>query len=103
MALVNAILAQAPTDVFTCANAGGSAVVTIVITNGDSAAMQADVHACPGGETNSIDNLIFSKSIPPGDSFVFSEKLILANTDIIKVLIGDSSSDVSCTISYLDL
>ena len=103
MSLANATLATSPTSVFTCANAGGSAVVTIMLTNTDSVARTVDVHACPAAEANAAENLIFSREIPAGDTFVFSDKILLANTDDIKMLTTATATDVVATVSYLDL
>lgn len=62
-----------------------------------------DVHACPSAEANAVENLLFSIDIPSEDTYVFNDKLILANGDDIKALLGSSLTDVACTISYLDL
>jgi len=103
MSLANAILGTAPTSVFTSANANGSAITAIIFTNMDASARQVDLHACPAGEANAVENLILSVNIPSEESYVFSDKLILGNTDDIKALIDAASSDVACTVSYLDL
>ena len=108
MSLANATLSTSPISVFTCVNAGGSAVVSIMITNTDSVSRTVDVHACPAAvasaaEANAAENLIFSKEIPAGDTFVFSEKILLGNNDDLKMLTTATATDVVATVSYLDL
>lgn len=102
MALANTTCSDSATTVFLCANAGGSAVVTITFQNDDVATRTATIHACPSAEAASAENRVLNVDIPSGDSFVFDAKLILANGDDIKVS-ADAASVVGCTVSYLDL
>ena len=102
MALVNTTLSASATTVFTCSNAGGSAVVTVTFQNDDVATRTATLHACPAAEASSAENRLFNVDIPSGDSYVFDSKILLANGDDLKVS-SDAASVVGCTVSYLDL
>ena len=102
MALANTTLTDSATTVFTCSNAGGSAVVAVTFQNDDASARFATLHACPSAEAASAENRLFNVSIPVGDSYVFDSKIILANGDDLKVS-SDAASVVGCTVSYLDL
>ena len=102
MALANTTCSDSATTVFTCSNAGGSAVVLVVFQNDDTAARYATLHACPSAEAATAENRLFNVTIPAEDSYAFSEKIILANGDDLKVS-AEVASVVGCTVSYLDL
>jgi len=103
MALVNTTCSDSSTTVFTCSNAGGTAVKMISFQNDDASARLATIHLCPAGEPATAENRILNTpSIPSGDSYIFDTTIILANTDEIKVS-ADAASVVGCTVSYLDL
>jgi len=103
MALANATLGTTNTTIFTCANAGGSAVVALVFTNTDSSARTITVYARPAAKAAATENTILSAlSIGAGETYVFSDKILLANTDVISGL-ASSAAVVVCTASYLNL
>jgi hypothetical protein len=103
MSLANATLSNSSAVVFTCANAGGTAIVTMVFTNGDSSARTITVHACPAGEGEVPENMILKTfSIEAGGTYVWNDKLLLANTDTIEAF-ASTASVVTLTISYLNL
>ena len=103
MSLANGTLGATDTTLFTCANAGGSAVVAIVFTNTDSVARTVTVNARPAGEAVAAENRILSAfSIDPGETYVFNDKLLLANTDVISGL-ASTAAVVVATVSYLNL
>lgn len=102
MALANATLTGSAATIFTCSNAGGSAVVTMVLKNHDASARTVTVHACPADEAAADENMLLEVSVPAGDSYVFDSKVLLANTDTIKAF-ASVTSVMSATVSYLDL
>ena len=102
MAIANATLTDSAADIFTCSNAGGSAVVAIIFHNTDSSAQTVTLHVCPGNEAQANENKILAVSVPAGESYVVNDKLLLSNTDTLTALAG-TTSVVSATISYLDL
>lgn len=108
MALVNASLTTTAADVFTCSNAGGSAITGLVFYNSDSIAHTVQFYACPANEAQVVENQLFNVSIPAGESFApdfAGGKLILANTDTLTAKTGEanSSTAVAVTVSYLNL
>jgi hypothetical protein len=103
MALANTTLGATDTTIFTCANANGSAVVALVFTNTDSVARTITVYARPSAEAAADENAILKAfSINAGETYVFNDKLLLANTDVISGL-ASSASVVVVTASYINL
>ena len=103
MALANATLTASSAAVFTCSNAGGTAIVSMVFTNTDTSDRTITVHACPSGEGEVTENKILHQlSIPAGETYIWDTKLILANNDVIEAF-ASVTSVVAVTISYLDL
>ena len=105
MALANATLTDSAATVFTANSAKTfltASVGLIVCKNHDSSARTITVHACPAGEAAADENMLFEVSVPAGDTYTFSEKLLLANTDVIKAF-ASVTSVCSVTVSYLDI
>ena len=104
MALANATLTNASAVVFTCANAGGSALTSIYLKNHTANSETVTLHACPAGEAEADENMLMEVEVPANDTYVvpLNGKLILANTDTIEMF-ADTASAVTTTISYLDL
>jgi len=102
MALTNATISDTATTILDVDNSGGAALVTIILLNTDSSARSVTVHARPGGEAVANENTIFTVSIPAGESYVFNDKLLLSDNDIISAL-ADTASVVVATASYINL
>jgi hypothetical protein len=102
MSLVNATLTDSAASVFTCANVKGTAVVTMFLKNHDTSARVVTVHACPADEAAADENMLLEVSIPANDTYVITDKVLLANTDTIKAL-ASVTSVCSMTVSYMDL
>jgi len=106
MSLANASLSTSDTDVFTCSNAGGSAITSIVFFNSDTVTHNVNLHACPAGEAHVVENQLIKVAIPAGESYTPDlGKLILADTDVLTALNDEANTTtaVGCTVSYLDL
>jgi len=105
MALANASLTTSAQDIFTCANAGGTAVTGVVFYNSDTVAHNVNLHACPANEAQAVENQLVKVNIPAGESYVFNDKILLANTDTITALNDEANTTtaVGCTVTYLDL
>ena len=103
MSLVNATLTDTSAAVFTCSNAGGTAVTSIWLKNHSASAVVTTIHACPAGEAESDENMLVEVSVPANDTYVLdTEKLILADTDVIEMFCATTTA-ISTTVSYLDL
>jgi len=106
MSLVNASLTTSAQDIFTCSNADGSAITSIVFYNSDTVTHNVNLHACPANEAQVVENQLIKVAIPAGESYSPDlGKLILANTDTLTALNDEAntSTAVGCTVSYLDL
>ena len=102
MSLANVTLGATETTILTCANAGGSAVKALFITNTDSVARDVTLHVCPAGEAAADENLIMdAESVPAGDT-IKVEGLLLANADVVSGL-ASAGAVVVVSASYLDL
>ena len=99
MALGNVVIGTSDTAILTCANAGGTAVVALNFYNPHTADVTLTVYATPTGGTKRI---LFQKVIPTLDSFVFNDKLLLANGDVVG---ASASTDavILATSSYMNL
>jgi hypothetical protein len=102
MSLANVTLADSETTLFTCANAGGTAIKAIFITNTDSSARTVTVHVCPEGEAASDENMIMDAESIPANETIKIEGLLLANTDVVSGF-ASVASVVTASASYLDL
>ena len=105
MSLANISLTTSAQDVFTCANAGGSAITSVVFYNSDTVTHNVSLHACPANEAQTVENQLIKVAIPAGESYLFSAKIILANTDTLTALNAEANTTtaVGCTVSYLNL
>jgi hypothetical protein len=104
MSLANATISNSSaTPLFTCANAGGTAVTAIALTNYSAATATVTLYACPAGETAADENAILhTLSLDAKETYVFEGKLILANTDVLSAQASAATSIVA-TVSYLNL
>jgi len=103
MALTNATLTASSAVVFTCSNAGGSALTSIWLKNHSGSAVTVTVYACPDGDAQVPQNMLIEVEIPANDTYTIdAEKLILANTDTLEMF-ASTTSVITTTISYLDL
>lgn len=104
MSLVNATITNSETAILTCANAGGSAVVALMLTNTDASARTVTVHARPAGEAAADENaILYATSIPAGETLTINDKLLLSNTDVLSAVDSASGSKVVATASYMNL
>ena len=110
MAIANAtILDTVPgtteTTLFTAA--ADVAVTVIYLCNNDTITRTLDIHVKPAGEALALENKVYSAiQIPADDTFVIdTEKLILANTDEITAVPGesDTTNAVTATISTIGI
>jgi hypothetical protein len=103
MSLANQTLGATDTTIFTCANASGSAVVGLIFCNTGASERTITVNARPAGEAVAAENRILSAlAIPAGETYVFSDKLLLANTDVVSGL-ASVAAEVVVTVSYMNL
>lgn len=105
MALANATLTASDAVIFTAnsANAFSTASVgAVIFKNHDASARTVTLHARPSAEAVADENMLLEISIPAGESYTFSEKLLLSNTDVLSAF-ADTTSVVAVTISYLNI
>jgi hypothetical protein len=104
MALTNNLLYNNGSDIFTCNNAGGAAIGSVIAYNSDTVARDFTLHAVPSGYGASTGNTLLKVSIPAGDSYVFDTKMLLANTEKLHASTDNgTATKVYATVSYLDL
>ena len=106
MALINGTLTDSSAVVFTCSNAGGSALTSIWLKNHSGSAVTVTIYAIPAADVagGQLDkHMLIEVEIPANDTYTIdAEKLILANNDVLEMFAG-TTSVVTTTISYLDL
>ena len=102
MALANATVGATDTTIHTSANADGTGVVLIALYNSDSVSRQVTCNVRPAGEAVALENTLFKVDIPSDETFTFTDKIILSDTDVISAK-ADVGSVVAATASYLDL
>lgn len=119
MAVVNAVIKNTPTDGILVPASKSYAVTNILVCNNGTATASFDMHILPSS-TPTIDNyltrVINNLELPAGETFSFdSEKIILEAGDRIifeadpattvpaRVLVDPTYTDLSVTISYLEV
>jgi hypothetical protein len=110
MAILNAAVQTTDTTILTVPAGKKYAITTILVCNvavddgtgtNDS---KFDMHVIPDGQTKANQNLILNDlSVSAADTFTFNvERLILEENDRV-VLVGQSPTNLSATISYLEV
>lgn len=112
MAIANALIAATDTTVITVPSEKRYAITTIMVCNTytpenfdtDEGLTIFDMHIIPDGDAKSdINKVVNSLRMPAGETFVFdSEKIILEAGDSV-VLVGESPTNLSVTLSYLEV
>jgi len=102
MPIANATLTGSAATVLTSSSAAGTSVFAVNCKNHDTSARVITLHACPVDEAAADENMIFEVSVPAGDTYVYESKILLSNTDTLKMF-ADTTSVTTTTISYLDL
>lgn len=110
MAIVNAAILTTDTTLLTVPSGKKFALTTLLVCNtglddgtgGNDT--KVDVHIIPDGSVKSTDNLILNDlQIGAADTFTFSaERLILEAGDRV-MLIGQAPTNLSATLSYLEV
>lgn len=110
MAILNAAIQTTDTIILTVPAGKKYAITTLLVCNtgtddgtgvNDS---QFDMHVVPDGQTKSNTNLVLNNlGVSASDTFTFNvERLILEENDRV-VLVGQSPTNLSATISYLEV
>jgi hypothetical protein len=110
MAILNAAIQTTDTTILTVPAGKKYAITTILVCNiatddgtgtNDS---RFDMHVIPDGQTKADQNLILNDlNVSAADTFTFNvERLILEENDRV-VLVGQSPTNLSATISYLEV
>ena len=110
MAIVNAAILATDTTLLTVPAQQKFALTTLLICNTGlndgtgSNDTKVDVHIIPNGAVKTTDNLILNDlEIGAADTFTFSaERLILEAGDRV-MLIGAAPTNLSATLSYLEV
>ena len=105
MAAGNQTLTNTSAAFFTCSNAGGSAITSLVFKNHDTVPRTVTFYVCPLGEPEGDENMMYEVEIPAGDSYVHpcsDSKIIMADTDTLEAF-ASVTSVVTVSYSYLDL
>lgn len=102
--IVNATITNSETTLLTCSNVAGSAVVAVMLTNTDASARTVTVHARPAGEAAADENaILYQTSIPPGETHTITDKILMANTDVLSAIDSASGSKVTASVIYTNL
>lgn len=110
MAIQNANIQTVDTEILLVPGGKKYAITTILVCNNaaddgtgtnDS---KFDMHVIPSGESKTTSNLVINDlSVAAADTFTFAmERLILEAGDRV-VLVGQSPTNLSATISYLEV
>ena len=110
MAILNAAVQTTDTTILTVPAGKKYAITTLLVCNvgiddgtgtNDSV---FDMHVIPDGQTKADRNLVLNNlSVSAADTFTFNvERLILEENDRV-VLVGQSPTNLSATISYLEV
>lgn len=110
MAIANAALLTTDTTLLTVPSGKKYAVTTILVCNtatddgtgtNDSS---FDMHVIPDGQSKSDTNLVLNNlEVSAADTFTFNvERIILEQNDRV-VLVGQTPTNLSATISYLEV
>jgi len=110
MAVANAAVQTTDTTILTVPSGKKYAITTILVCNtatddgtgtNDSS---FDMHVIPDGQTKSNTNIVLNNlEISASDTFTFNvERIILEENDKV-VLVGQTPTNLSATISYLEV
>lgn len=112
MAIVNAAIASIDTTVLTVPAGKQYAITTIMVCNTwtpnpldeDDGKTNFDMHLIPSGDAkSSVNQVINELELPAGETFTFdTEKVVLGEGDSVLV-VGDSPTNLSITVSYLEV
>lgn len=110
MAILNAAIQTTDTTILTVPAGKKYAITTLLICNigtddgTGSNDTSFDMHVIPDGQTKSNTNLVLKTlTVSAADTFTFNvERLILEENDRV-VLVGQSPTNLSATISYLEV
>jgi hypothetical protein len=110
MAILNAAVATTDTTLLTVPASKKYAITTILVCNtatDDGTGVNDtsfDMHVIPNGQSKSNTNIVLNNlTVTAADTFTFNvERLILEENDRI-VLVGQSPTNLSATISYLEV
>lgn len=81
----------------------GTAITSIVFHNFSGAAQTITVHVVPNAGSEANNNKIIDVlSIDPNDSFIYDDKIILADGETVRAL-ASADTSISATINDLDL
>jgi hypothetical protein len=110
MAILNAAIQTTDTTILTVPAGLKYAITTLLVCNiatddGTGTNNSSfDMHVIPDGQTKSNTNLVLNNlEVSAADTFTFNvERLILEENDRV-VLVGQSPTNLSATISYLEV
>lgn len=110
MAILNAAIQTTDTTILTVPAGKKYAITTLLVCNTatddgtGSNDSSFDMHVIPDGQTKSDTNLVLNNlEVSAADTFTFNvERLILEENDRV-VLVGQSPTNLSATISYLEV
>jgi hypothetical protein len=110
MAISNAAVATTDTTILTVPSGKKYAITTLLVCNtatDDGTGVNDtsfDMHVIPSGQSKSTSNLVLNDlEVTASDTFTFNvERLILEQDDRV-VLVGRSPTNLSATISYLEV
>jgi hypothetical protein len=110
MAISNAAIATTDTTILTVPSGKKYAITTLLVCNtgiDDGTGVNDtvfDMHVIPNGQTKTDVNLVLNNlAVSAADTFTFNvERLILEENDRV-VLVGQSPTNLSATISYLEV
>lgn len=111
MAITNAQLTTTQLDLITVPADKSYAITNILVCNNHASDTAAfDMHLIPNGSplNNAVTRVISNLSLPAGETFTFdSERVVLETGDKVSFTadpdIGSSNTNLSCTISYLEV
>jgi hypothetical protein len=110
MAIANVAVLTTDSTILTVPSAKKYAITTILVCNtatDDGTGVNDtsfDMHVIPSGQSKSNTNIVLNNlEVTAGDTFTFNvERLILEENDTV-VLVGQSPTNLSATISYLEV
>jgi len=112
MAIANALITNTDTTLLTVPSGKRYAITTIMVCNTwtpnpgheEDGLTNFDMHFVHSGEPKGNNNMVIRNlQLPAGETFTFdSEKIILEDGDRI-ILLGESPTNLSATVSYLEV
>jgi len=111
MAIVNARLTTTQLDLLTVPADKSYAITNILVCNNDGTDDASfDLHFIPSGDplSNTITRVVNNLTLPAGETFTFdSERIVLEAGDKVSFVaqpnVGSGNTDLSATISYLEV